>query len=67
MFGRENMRISDKRAAAVYSAIADPITELRVSSYSGQHTLEEMDEKLFKLQQEIWWRLIEELNLETKP
>jgi len=58
------MRVSDKKATAAYSAIGDPIDKLRIEN-SGGSTIEEMDFKLFNLQEKIWQNLIDVLNLET--
>ena len=59
------MRISENKAKSAYSAIADPITDLRIENAGGM-TIEKMDEKLFNLQNEIWRRLCKELNLQKQ-
>ena len=47
------MNISEKRKTALYEAIAEPITQLRIENNAG-FSIEEMDEQLFRLQHEIW-------------
>ena len=59
------MRISEKKATACYNAIDDPIRKLRIDVYSGKLTLEQIEAKLSKVQDEIWRGVIKELNLET--
>lgn len=57
------MRISKERSLSLYcSAILDPIMALRIENNGGL-SIEEMDEKLFKLEKEIWRRVCRELNL----
>ena len=49
------MRISEKKKSDLYSAIREPIISLRISSkYSGGISEALLDEKLFKLEQQIW-------------
>ena len=58
------MRISDKKAAATYEAISKPITDLRVENNGGL-SIEEMDKRLFDLEQKIWINVVDSLNLKT--
>jgi hypothetical protein len=60
------VRISETKASEVYAAISDPITDLRIKQNRGM-TIEEMDERLFNLQSEIWRKVHKALNLETNP
>ena len=53
------MRLSEKKKAELYAAIADPITDERIRFYGH----DELDEKLFNLQNEIWRRVCKTLNL----
>ena len=55
------MKISEKKKQQAYDAINDPTTSLRVKNASGI-SVDDMDEELFKLEQEIWRRLKTALN-----
>ncbi len=56
------MKLSDKKQGDLYNAIADPIIDLRVESQRGL-SIENMDSRLFNMQQEIWRRVHKALNL----
>lgn len=56
------MIVSEKRATAIYNAISNPIQDLRIENSAG-FSIEEMDEKLFKLEQEIFKKLSIALDL----
>ena len=57
------MNLSDKKKTEAYSAISDPITNLRLLIERGQLTIEEMDEELFLLEQVIWKNVKQSLNI----
>jgi len=54
--------MSDKKIQRVYNAISENIVNLRIQNSSGL-SIEEMDEKLFKLQSKIWKDVVQALNL----
>ena len=56
------MKMSDKKIQRVYNAISENIVNLRIQNSSGL-SIEEMDEKLFKLQSKIWKDVVQALNL----
>ena len=56
------MVISEKRHKELYSAISDPIMELRIISNSGL-SIEAMDRKLSDLESEIYNRIRKALDL----
>lgn len=49
------MKVSEKSGSALFSAISDPIMELRISDEGGR--VKDMDGELFKLQLEIHRRV----------
>ena len=57
------MKISKARRAELYAAIAAPITDMRIQllRLSSNNSL---DDKLFKLEKQIWKNVKEVLNLE---
>lgn len=59
------MKISKDRLQVAYISIHDPIMSLRVDNAGGM-TIEEMDERLLKLEQEIWSRLCRSLKIQSK-
>lgn len=58
------MRLSDKRKSALYSALSDPIMELRVDANREGMTREQLDRRLFTLEQHIWRRIKRALDME---
>lgn len=61
------MKLSDKRQAALYSAISGPIMDERVrirSSMLSDANRSALDDNLFRLEQEIWRRVKAALDLE---
>jgi hypothetical protein len=61
------MRVSEKRASALYAAVRDPIVDLRVWVQSrGPLSAAETDRALYDLEAQIWQRLNAALNLEHK-
>lgn len=66
------MRLSEKKQAELYHAIADEVMDLRM--YVNKMRLDcqplshdQLDEKLFSLQNSIWRRVHSVLNLEGPP
>jgi len=57
------MIIGEKRHKELYSAISDPIMDLRIKNNGGM-TIEEMDEKLFALETAIYKRITTALDLQ---
>ena len=58
------MRISRKKHAELYKSIYDPIMDLRVSNEGGSiEDRRDMDDRLFKLENEIYRRIAATLNL----
>ena len=60
------MRISRKREDNLYSAICGKITDLRVVNQRTPLTPNEIDNRLFYLESEIWQEVIKALNLESR-
>lgn len=60
------MIISEKRHKKLYNAFSDPIMGLRIENNGGM-SIEEMDEKLFKLEIEIHKRIVAALDLHKAP
>lgn len=54
------MKVSDKKMTAAYSAIADPIMELRIRNRSENI---DWDAELFQLQNDIWRQVRISLNI----
>lgn len=58
------MKISDKRASALYEAIREPVMTMRLSYTKARPiSADELDARLFKLEQEIWREVRKALNL----
>ncbi|MDH5572525.1 MAG: hypothetical protein OEY89_12220 [Gammaproteobacteria bacterium] len=57
------MKISEKKKMGVFSAISDPIMDLRLSLKKSNLSRDEIDDRLFAIQLEIHKRLIKALNL----
>ena len=58
------MIISAKRHDKLYKAISDPIMDLRVINTKNRlMTVEEMDQKLFNLEMEIYRKIRDALDL----
>jgi hypothetical protein len=65
------MRISDKKRTELYKAFSEPITQLRINLSredvtTGHINGEAADEKLFKLEHEIWKSICKTLGID-KP
>lgn len=58
------MKLSEQRRAALYKAIRDPIMEARIAIVQRQMKGEELDQRLFLLEQEIWESVKQSLKLE---
>ena len=57
------MKLSDKRAKQLFSAVADPIMDLRISYCKAKPlTAEQLDDELFKLQFQQWSLIKRALN-----
>lgn len=50
------MKMSEKKRSAIYEAIANPIMDLRIS-LEREYNQDSLDQKLFKLEQQIWTKL----------
>jgi archaellum component FlaC len=48
------MRISKKKRQELYKAFSDPIMKVRINIAQTKPSLPTVDEKLFRLEQEIW-------------
>ncbi len=58
------MKLSEKRSSELYSAIREPIMDLRISvKSSGETSSEYLDEKLFTLEQQIWRKVKKSMDL----
>jgi hypothetical protein len=65
------MRISEKKKTELYKSFSDPIMNLRIKLSSedvttGRLNGEAVDEKLFKLENEIWMSICKTLGID-KP
>ncbi|PCH98479.1 MAG: hypothetical protein COB84_01825 [Rhodobacteraceae bacterium] len=60
--GEIKVRISEAKHSELYKAISGPIMDIRIENCTGM-TGKEMDEKLFKLEIEIYNRINKTLNL----
>lgn len=58
------MKLSTKRAGEIYSAISSPIMDLRIKLEMRKMSFDELDARLFKLEQEIWEKTRKALGLE---
>ena len=59
------MRLSEEKQAKLYKAIYDPIMDERLMLQRyGSPGGEQMEERLFKMQNNIWRRVHEALNLD---
>ncbi len=59
------MKMSDKKKAELYTAISEPVMDLRISiQRHGSPQSEVIDGNLFKLQNEIWGKVHKVLNIE---
>lgn len=58
------MRLSEKRSSALYDAIREPVMDLRLEYTKSQPiNADELDLKLFRLEQRIWQGVCKELRL----
>ncbi len=57
------MKLSEKRSSELYSAIREPIIDLRIHTQNHAPNAEKMDELLFKVEQQIWRNVEKALNL----
>ena len=57
------MKISEKRSGELYEAMKEPIMRLRLQNCRQAPSEKELDELLFKLEQEIWKGIKRALNL----
>ena len=61
------MKLSEKRKSDLYSAVREPIMDMRLAAgrcdYIGS---QEIDEKLFFLEREIWKQVKKALNLKEQ-
>lgn len=57
------MKISEKKKTELYKAIHEPIMQLRIRQNAG-FSIEQMDEKLYALNNEIWKEVIKTLNID---
>jgi hypothetical protein len=63
------MRISQKKQTELYKAISEPIFQARIRVARmgpGDKKLEQVDEKLFRLEQEIWKEIKTTLGIKDK-
>lgn len=59
------MKLSDKKKSELYAAIAEPIMDERLMLQKyGSPGSEQLDERLFKMQNDIWRRVHKALNLD---
>lgn len=59
------MKISDKNKMRLYTAIADPIMDERIMLQRyGSPGGEQLDNRLFKIQNDIWKKVCEVLKIE---
>jgi hypothetical protein len=66
---RLKMKISQKKKTELYKAFSEPIMQVRIQVAQmgpGDEKLMKIDEKLFKLEQEIWSEITKTLGIE-KP
>lgn len=61
--GRKRWAVSQKRRTKLYAEINDSIMDLRVCNQQNKLDKHEVDEKLFKLNQEIWRKVCAVLNI----
>jgi hypothetical protein len=60
------MEISEKKKAELYKAFSEPIMKVRIQVARmgpGDEKLMAIDEKLFKMEQEIWSEIAKVLNI----
>jgi|GEM_PF-6205663 len=57
------MKLSEKKQTDLYSAIADPVTSLRIKKLRANDG-NRVDDQLFALESEIWKRVCKALNLD---
>jgi hypothetical protein len=61
------MKLSEKKRTELYKAISEPIFQTRIGISRmgpGDKKLEQVDEKLFKLEQEIWKEVTKALGIQ---
>lgn len=59
------MKMSETRRSELYRAISDPIMELRLTYYRKRRVnADELDKELFELEQKVWRKVHDVLNLE---
>lgn len=59
------MKMSETRRSELYRAISDPIMELRLKYYRKHRVnADELDKELFELEQRVWRKVHDVLNLE---
>lgn len=58
------MKISNKKAAELYTTISKTIMDLRVELYDKTVTPQNIDEKLFHLEIQLWDRVAKVLDID---
>jgi len=63
------MKLSKQRTTALYQAICEPITQLRIANTASEHPIPmcDLDERLYRIQHKIWREVHTVLNLEGLP
>jgi hypothetical protein len=62
------MELSQKKRTELYKAFSEPIIKLRIQMSRmgpGDKKLKEMDDKLFRLEQEIWREIAKALDIKN--
>lgn len=60
------MRLSEKKKSEVYAAISETIMEQRIElAKYGSPSSEELDAKLFRMENKIWKQVHKALNIDT--